>query len=73
MFVLIVVVLILIYVTVSDGVSSLITALFSFGITLLVFYSNGGNDYDGLSIALDIKPGACGLGGYNSGAYSLPI
>ena len=70
-FILIVVVLTLIYTIVSDGVSSLIAALFSSNTTLPISY-NGNSGCDGLSVALDIKPGACNLGGYSPGAYNLP-
>ena len=70
-FALIVVVLILIYIIVFDGVSSLITALFSSGTTLLVTYNNGDGGYDGPLVALNIKPGAYNLGSYGPGAYGL--
>ena len=72
-FALIVVVLILVYIIVFDGVSSLIITLFSSGTTLLIPYSNNSNDYNGLLIALNIKPSVYNLGGYNPDAYSLPI
>ena len=74
-FVLIVVILILIYIILFDGVSSLIIALFSFGMTLLVSYNNNSNgyDYNDLLIALNIKSGAYDLGSYNPGTYGLPI
>ena len=70
MFVLIVVVLILIYIIVFDGVSSLIITLLSSVITLPVSYSSSGG-YNGLLVALGIKPSACNLGGYGPGAYGL--
>ena len=58
-----------IFVVGVEGVSPLIIALFSSVITLLVICGN--RDYNGLPVALDIKPGVCGLGGYNAGAYGL--
>ena len=70
-FALIVVVLILICAIVSNGVSPLITTLFSSGTTLLISYNNG-SDYDGLLIALNIKPDVCSLNGYSPDVYSLP-
>ena len=74
MFVLIVVVLISVYIIVSDGISSLIAALFSSGTTLLIPYNNNsGGGYNGLLVALDIKPSACSLGGYSLSTYGLPI
>ena len=69
-FVLIVVTLILIYIIVFDGVSSLITALFSSGTTLLIPY-NDSDGCDGLFVALDIKPSVYNLGGYGFNIYSL--
>ena len=57
---------------VSDGVSPLIAALFSSVMTLPVLCGCGGG-CDGLSVALGIKPGACGLGGCGSGACGLPV
>ena len=74
-FALVVIILTSVYVIVLDGVSPLIAALFSSGITLLVPYNdgNGDCDYNGLSVALNIKPGVCGLDGYGFGAYSLFI
>ena len=71
-FVLVVVILILVYIIVSDGVFPLIAALFSSVITLLVFYSNNGG-YNGLLIVLNIKPNVYNLGNYGFNAYSLPI
>ena len=71
-FVLVVVVLTLIYVIVSDGVSSLIAALFSFVITLLIPY-NDSDGYDDLLVALGIKPGVCSLGDYSPNVYNLFI
>ena len=41
--------------------------------TLLVSYSGNDSNYDGLPVALGIKPGVCNLGGYSSGIYDLPI
>ena len=73
MFILIVVVLTSIYIIVFDGVSPLITALFSSSTTLLIPYNNNNSGYDGLPVALSIKPGACGLGDYGFGTYNLPI
>ena len=72
MFVLIVVILILVCAVVLNGVSSFITTLFSSGITLPVFYSDNGG-YDGLSVALNIKPDVCNLDGYSFNIYSLFI
>ena len=72
MFVLIVIILILIYTIVFNDVSSLITTLFSSGITLLVPYNNS-NDYNDLLIALNIKPNAYGLDNYSLNTYNLPI
>ena len=72
MFILIVVILTSVCVIVSGGVSSLITALLSSIITLLIPYNNS-DDYDGLSVALDIKPGVCSLGGYNPNIYDLSV
>ena len=69
-FVLVVIILTLIYTVISDGVSPLIAALFSSGITLLI--SCNSNGYDGLSVVLGIKPGTYNLGGCGSNAYSLP-
>ena len=66
----VVIILILIFVVGVKGVSFLIITLFLFLIRLLIFYNNG---YDGLLVALDIKSGAYGLGGYNSDVYSLSI
>ena len=66
----IVIVPILIRIIVSDGVFSLITTLFSSGTTLLIPY-NGSDDYDGLLIALNIKPGVYNLGNYNFNIYSF--
>ena len=54
-----------------DGVSFLITVLFSFGTTLPVFYGNGNSGYNGLSVALNIKPGVYSLGSYGFGACNL--
>ena len=71
-FVLIVVILTLIYVVIFDDVSSLIAALFSSDITLLIPYNNS-NGYNGLPVALNIKPGAYNLGNYNPDIYNLPI
>ena len=68
----IVVVLTSVYVVVSDGISPLITALFSSDTTLLVPYSGGGSGYNGLPVVLNIKPGVYNLGGYSPGAYNLP-
>ena len=68
-FVLTVIILTSIFVVGVKGVSFFIIALFSSVITLSVSYSGGG--YNGLSVALDIKPGACGLGGCSSDIYSL--
>ena len=72
-FVLVVVILILIYAVVFDGVSSLIAALFSSDITLPVSYSGGSGGCDDLLVALNIKSGVCNLGDYSFNAYSLPI
>ena len=71
-FILIVVVLTSVYIIVSDGVSSLITALFSSGTTLLVSYGSSGG-YNGLLIALGIKPGVYSLGGYGFSTYGLSV
>ena len=71
MFVLIVIILTSVYAVVSDGVSSLITALLSSVMTLPVPY-NGGGDYNGLLIALGIKPGVYNLSSYDPNTYSLP-
>ena len=73
MFVLTVVVLTSVYIIVFDGVSPLIAALFSSDTTLLVTYSNNNDYYDGLPVALNIKPGAYNLGDYGFNAYNLPI
>ena len=72
MFTLIMVILISVLVVGIEGVSSFITTLFSPVITLSIPYSNKGG-YDGLSVALGIKPGAYNLGGSNLSAYSLSI
>ena len=69
-FALTMIILISIYAIVFDGVSPLITALFSSVITLPVPYGGGGG-YNGLLIALGIKPGACGLGGYGFSTCGL--
>ena len=71
-FALIVVILILIYVIVFDDVFFLIITLFSSGMTLPVLCSSG-SGCDGLLVALNIKPGAYSLGGYNPDTYNLPI
>ena len=71
-FILIVIILILVYIIVFDGVSSLIIALFSSVITLPVFNSGKG-DYNDLSVALGIKPGAYNLDNYDPNVYNLPI
>ena len=73
MFVLIVVILILIYVIVFNGVFFLTAALFSSITTLPVPGRDSSGSYDGLLIVLGIKPGACNLGGYSFDAYNLPI
>ena len=73
MFVLIVVVLTLIYIIVSDGISPFITTLFSSGTTLLIPYnSNSDGGYDGLPVVLNIKPGAYNLDDYGSNTCGLP-
>ena len=72
-FILIVVVLTSVYTIVSDGVSSFIITLFSSGTTLLVPCGDDNNNYNGLLVTLNIKPGACSLGDYNPNTYSLPI
>ena len=72
MFILIVVVLTLVYIIVSDEISLLITALFSFNTTLLVLYS-GGSDCDGLLVILNIKPNVYNLGNYGFGVCNLSI
>ena len=73
-FILVVIILISVYAIVLDGVSSLITALFSSGMTLLVPYNNDGNDgYNDLPVVLNIKPGAYNLGGCGPNVYSLSI
>ena len=76
MFALIVVVLTSVCAVVFDGVSPLIAALFSSVTTLLVPCSGGGGGgsgcCDGLPVALGIKPGAYGLGGYGPGTCGLP-
>ena len=72
MFALIVIILILIYIIVFNDVFSFITTLFSSGITLLILY-NSNNNYNGLLIALNIKPGAYNLDSYNPNIYNLPI
>ena len=68
-FILVVIILILVCAVVSDGVSPLITTLFSSVITLLVPYNNGG--YNGLLVVLSIKPGAYNLDNYNTSIYNL--
>ena len=70
-FILVVVVLTLIFVVGVKGVSLLITTLFSFSIKLPVPYSGG--DYNGPSVALNIKPNAYNLDNYDANTYSLPI
>ena len=72
-FALIVIILTLIYTIVFDGISPLITTLFSSGITLPISYNSNNNYYNDPPIALDIKPSAYNLGGYNFGTYNLPI
>ena len=69
-FTLIMIILISVLVVGVEGVSSLITALFSSVITLSVLYSGKGS-YNDLLIALNIKPGACNLGNYNPNIYNL--
>ena len=69
----IVVILISVCAVVFNGVSPLITTLFSSGTTLLVFCGGGGGGCDGLLVVLGIKPGVCGLGGCSLGAYGLSI
>ena len=70
-FALIIVILISVYAVVFDGVSSLIAALFSSDITLLILYG-GDNNYNGLLVVLNIKPGVYSLGDYGPNACSLP-
>ena len=55
----------------SDGVSFLITILFSSGITLLVPYGSSG--YNGLLVVLGIKPGVYNLDDYGSSACGLSV
>ena len=50
--------------------SSFIAALFSFLTRLSVLY---GGDYDGLLVALSIKPGAYDFGGYNFNIYGFSV
>ena len=69
-FVLIVVILTSVYAVVSDGVSPLIATLFSSVMTLPV-PSGSNSSYDDPLVVLNIKPGACSLGGYSPGVYSL--
>ena len=72
-FALIVVILTSVYIIVFNGVFPLTAALFSSVITLPVSGDNNNNGYDGLLIALDIKPDACSLGGYSLNIYDLPV
>ena len=69
-FILIVIVLTLICIIVFNDVFSFITTLFSSVITLLISYNN---DYNGLPVALNIKPGVYNLDDHNPNAYSLPV
>ena len=71
-FVLIIVVLTSILAVGVEGVSPLITTLFSSVITLSISYNNK-DGYDGLLVVLNIKYGAYNLGGYGFSAYSLPV
>ena len=71
-FVLIMIVLTLIYIIVSNGVSPLIITLFSSGTTLLIPYNNN-NNYNGPLVVLNIKPDAYNLDDYNFNIYSLFI
>ena len=73
MFVLIVVILILIYAIVSNGVLPLIITLSSFVTTLPVFNNDNNDDYNGLLIVLNIKLSAYSLGDYNPNIYNLFI
>ena len=55
-----------------ESVSPLIAILFSSVITLPVSYNNK-NDYNGLLVVLNIKPGAYNLDSYNFNIYNFPI
>ena len=58
----------------SDGVFPFTAALFSSGMTLSVPYGGGGGcGCDDLPVALGIKPGACGFGGYSPGVYGFSV
>ena len=69
-FVLIMVILISVLAVGVEGVSPLIITLFSSIITLPVSGSSKGG-YNGLLIALNIKPGVCSLDNYNSDTYGF--
>ena len=69
-FILTMVILISILAVGVEGVSPLITTLFSSVITLPVSYNNKGG-YNGLLIVLDIKPGVYNLDGCGPNTYNL--
>ena len=70
-FALIVIILTSVFIIGVEGVSPLITTLFSSVITLLITYNN--RDYNGPPVALNIKPGAYNLDCCGANTYNLPI